>query len=234
MLICQWQPAHLRKPVHLPTFGQTSAFWTMAYNQFKKLDDLRKKLGLTDVVAPWLPEPPPALAPTERLLADLLEARQEALTTEKAKSEFIVVPILKELRRLSLNRFSIFSGCEFNVDRQMGLAGFCDFIISAEVQRLEITAPVLCLVEAKNAEIERGLGQCGAEMFAAQRFNQQEGRPNWPVFGCVTNAFSWCFLKLAADQLYIDPSYVPLTFTEPHRVLGVLLWVLDQSLPARG
>jgi hypothetical protein len=46
----------------------------------------------------------------------------------------------------------------------------------------------------------------------------------------VTNAFSWCFLKLEGQHLYIDPNYVPLTFAEPHRALGVLQWVLDQSL----
>jgi hypothetical protein len=45
-----------------------------------------------------------------------------------------------------------------------------------------------------------------------------------------TNVFLWCFLKLENQKLYIDPNYIPLTFTEPHRVLGVLQWILDESL----
>jgi hypothetical protein len=67
-------------------------------------------------------------------------------------------------------------------------------------------------------------------MYAAQIFNEREGNPKKQIFGCVTNAFSWCFLKLENKNLYIDPNYVPLTFTKPHEVLAVLQWILDESL----
>jgi hypothetical protein len=67
-------------------------------------------------------------------------------------------------------------------------------------------------------------------MCAAQLFNEREGNPRKVIYGCVTNAFSWCFLKLEAKTLYIDPNYVPLTFAKPHEVLGVLQWILDESL----
>jgi hypothetical protein len=202
---------------------------TMAYNKFKKLNQLATDFGIVYENTPFLPSINPIEA-SLRLLEDLQDASAIALTTEKAKSEHIVVPILKEFLRKHINQISYFSGFEFNVDSEKKLTGYCDFILSLKPRQLEIISPVFCLVEAKNAEIEKGLAQCGAEMYAAYIFNEKEGNPKKQIFGCVTNAFSWCFLKLENKNLYIDPNYVPLTFTEPHRVLGVLQWILDESL----
>ena len=202
----------------------------MAYNQFKKLAQLQEKLGINEIHKAWLPKNTTIPTITNFLIVALQEAEQESLMTEKAKSEYVVVPILKELRRLNIDKFSTFSGYEFNVDKLLGLSGYCDFLLSAEINKSEITAPVFCLVEAKDAKIEQGYAQCGAEMYAAHIFNERAGNPKKQIFGCVTNAFSWCFLKLENKNLYIDPNYVPLTFTEPQRVLAVLQWILDESL----
>ena len=202
----------------------------MAYNKFKKLETLRIQFGINEITAAWLPKSIPAIKSTKKLLEDLQEAALEFLTTEKAKSEYVVVPILRELRRINNYQFSTFSGFEFNVDSKIGLNGFCDFILSAETKKSEVSAPIICLVEAKNAEIERGLAQCGAEMYAAHLFNDQRGQPRKAIYGCVTNAFSWCFLKLENKNLLIDPNYIPLTFANPNEVLAVWQWVLDKSL----
>ncbi len=53
-----------------------------------------------------------------------------AVDTEKARSEFIIAPVLLELRRSLGARFGLFSGLELNVDSSRGLNGFCDFIPS--------------------------------------------------------------------------------------------------------
>ena len=202
----------------------------MAYNKFKKLEQLRKELNIEDSMNKWLPLSLSFGTVTPTLVEALEEASEETLTTEKAKSEFIVVPILKELRRHNHNKFKIFLGFEFNVDTKLKLAGFCDFMLSMNVDRMELTAPIFCLVEAKNDNVEKCLAQCGAEMYAAQLFNERKGQPQKVIYGCVTNAFSWAFLKLEGKNLYIDPNYVPLTFAEPHKVLAVLQWILDASL----
>jgi hypothetical protein len=202
----------------------------MAYNKFKKLEQLRKQFGLKDVLNNWLPlEFAPANV-SYKLLDSLEDAQTEPLGTEKAKSEYIITPVLRELKRNNPNKFSSFSGYSFEVDSDNDLNGFCDFILSAEANRAEITSPIFCLVEAKNDNVEKGLAQCGAEMYAAKLYNQQEGNPREIIFGCVTTAYSWCFLKLENNTLYIDPNYVPLTFTEPHKVLSVLQWILTESL----
>jgi hypothetical protein len=202
----------------------------MAYNKFKKLEQLRKQFGLKDVLNNWLPlELPPAQV-SAKLLDYLEDAMNEPLGTEKAKSEHIITPVLKELRRHNVNKFRTFSGYLFDVDSSKDLNGFCDFILSAEANRAEITSPIFCLVGATNDNVEKGLAQCGAEMYAAKLYNQQEGNPREIIFGCVTTAYSWCFLKLENNTLYIDPKHVPLTFAEPHKVLSVLQWILTESL----
>ncbi len=202
----------------------------MAYNKFKKLEQLRELLNINDEILAWLPKNIATANVSYKLLDALQDASLEPLSTEKAKSEYIVAPVLKELRRNNPNKFSSFSGYEFNVDSKQGLTGFCDFILTATPRKMEIMTPIFCLVEAKNDNVEKGLAQCGAEMYAAQIFNIQKGTPQKVIYGCVTNAFSWVFLKLEQNQLSIDTNYVPLTFTEPHRVLSILQWILDESL----
>ena len=201
----------------------------MAYDKFKKLSQLSERLGVEYQSQPFLPVIA-SIPVSQRLLSDLEDAIHIPLTTEKSKSEHIVVPVLKELLRDHLNEISYFSGFQFDVDASKDLSGFCDFILSAKARQLEVVSPIFCLVEAKNAEIEKGLAQCGAEMFAAQIYNEREGNPRNIIFGCVTNAFSWCFLKLEGKNLLIDPNYVPLTFSEPNRVMAILQWVLQSSL----
>src|SRR5947207_1806949 len=53
-----------------------------------------------------------------------------ANSTEKAKSEFIIAPVLVELRRLLTEQFDLFSGLEWDVDSSRGLNGYCDFILT--------------------------------------------------------------------------------------------------------
>ncbi len=202
----------------------------MAYNKFKKLEQLQDDFGISNFMENWLPVLSTYPKITNILEIALQEASQEALTTEKAKSESIIAPIIKELKRNNPNKFSYFSGFQFDVDSNQKLTGYCDFILSAETKKYEITIPIFCLVEAKKGEIEEGFGQCGAEMYAAQLFNNQKGHPQQAIYGCTTNAFSWCFMKLEGKNLYIDTNYVPLTFAKPHEVLAVLQWILDVSL----
>ncbi|TAD96581.1 MAG: hypothetical protein EAZ97_13740, partial [Bacteroidetes bacterium] len=196
----------------------------MAYNTFK-LKKLKEKFGIKNKSIPFLPKDLPIFDVSKQLLDDLIDVTGIGLGSEKAKSELIITPILREFRRKNIEKLSFFSGYEFNIDKKQGLNGFCDFIISTEINTVEIESPIFCFVEAKKDDIDGWLGQCGAEMYAAQIFNEREGNPKKNIYGCVTNAFSWCFLKLEQKNLYIDPNYIPLTFAEPHRVLGVLQWI---------
>ena len=72
-----------------------------------------------------------------------------AMNTEKARSEMIIAPILMETVRLTGHRVSLFSGITFDVDRDRGLSGTCDFLLANSPERFFLTHPVLTVVEAK-------------------------------------------------------------------------------------
>ncbi len=127
------------------------------------------------------------------------------IATEKARSEMIIAPILIELKKQFESNISLFSGREFNVDSKLGLIGYCDFIISKSPSQLIIKSPVAVIVEAKNDNIQLGLGQCVAEMVAAQILNQQQNN-NQTIYGSVTTGTNWKFMKLFDKVAEVDPN----------------------------
>lgn len=127
-----------------------------------------------------------------------------AINTEKARSELIVMNILVELRKIFHHKISLFSGIEFNIEKNKGLNGFCDFIISQSPQQLLLSSPVITLVEAKNDNIKIGLGQCIAEMIAADLFNKKMNNAIDTIYGVVTTGTNWKFLKLHKHSAYIE------------------------------
>jgi hypothetical protein len=127
-----------------------------------------------------------------------------AINTEKAKSEFIIAPILLELRRQLRGVFALFSGIELNVDPSRGLNGVCDFILSGANRQFVLSAPLVTIVEAKNDNLRSGLGQCIASMVAAQLYNERAGSEIKVVHGVVTTGSAWKFLRLEGTNLTID------------------------------
>ncbi|MEO1124983.1 MAG: hypothetical protein AAFX95_12955 [Cyanobacteria bacterium J06639_16] len=152
-----------------------------------------------------------------------------AINSEKARSEFLIAPILAEVRRQLDYRISLFSGTEFTLDAAQGLAGYCDFIISAAQEQYFITAPVVTIVEAKNENIVSGLGQCAATMVAAQYFNQQSDSCIDQVYGVVTSGTAWKFLTLKQTQLCIDATEYYIK-DEVGKILEILIQPLRQYL----
>ena len=110
-----------------------------------------------------------------------------AVNTEKSKSEIIIAPILLELRKLADRPISIFSGVAFNVDKEKGLTGTCDFIISRSSEQYFITAPVLTVAEAKKDNIHNGLGQCIAENVCREAIQRTRKERCGPCLRCCYN-----------------------------------------------
>ena len=121
-----------------------------------------------------------------------------------AKSELLIAPIFKELRRHNHFTISFYSGYLFDVQPENGLTGYCDYLFTTETQSIDIKAPVFCIVEAKNRSVEEGIAQAGASMIAAKIFNDRKQRPTEAIFGCVTTAYEWIFMKFNDNILEID------------------------------
>jgi hypothetical protein len=126
------------------------------------------------------------------------------VSTEKARSEFVIAPILVELWLLAGQKFGLHSGVDFPVDPEHGLVGVCDFVITRSPEQFFVKAPIVLLVEAKTEDITRGFGQCVAEMLAAQRFNDREGSPSDKTYGVVTAGAQWKFFELEGSIVRID------------------------------
>ncbi len=193
----------------------------MAYSDFT-LAKVRESFGLTVEEPNNLFADIAGISSSQYLQITLNEnvALATAINTEKARSELIIAPILLEIRRQFNFQIGFFSGSEFNVDSEQGLNGYCDYILTASSEIYEIRTPVLTLVEAKNENIKAGLGQCIAEMIAAQIFNQRQGNNVKSIYGAITTGTDWKFLQLKDKIIQIDKRdyYI----VEINQILGIL------------
>lgn len=124
------------------------------------------------------------------------------INTEKARSEFIIAPMLAEARRRAGPGVNVLPGVAFDIDKARGLTGFCDFLIARSPEIYYVRAPVVAVVEKE--DLTAGLGQCVAEMVAIRMFNEREGTSIPAVHGCVTSGSNWRFLELEGATLRID------------------------------
>ncbi len=166
-----------------------------------------------------------SIPPSTRLAEDIADGTQMTITSEKAKSEFLLAPIVKELQRKN-PQITLFSGINFSIEGEKLLNGTPDFMISARPRRADIEAPIFCMVEAKNGIIEDGFAQCAAEMYAARLFNKQMNEPYETIYGVVTNAFDWVFLRLEAEYIWIDTQRYFLN--DLPKILGIFQFIIDQ------
>jgi hypothetical protein len=63
-------------------------------------------------------------------------------------------------------------------------------------------------------------------MYAARLFNQQNNEPYDTIYGAVTNAYEWIFLKLEGNTVLIDKKRYYLN--ELPTLLGVLQFITNQ------
>ncbi len=164
--------------------------------------------------------------PSALLLAVLERNQRSRMGSEKAKSEKIIAPILEELEATNRGHLAIFSGYQFNIDRALGLTGFCDFIFSKDPKALDIQSPIFCIAESKNENLDNGVAQCIAEMYAAQIFNQKNNTELPAIYGTVTFGLQWKFLQLIDKQAVVDEKIYYLN--ELPKLLGVLNYIVNQ------
>jgi len=200
----------------------------MAYNKFT-LKKVQTQFNLTmETSLPLFRQVPP-IEPNARLikLLDDFVPIAVAIDTEKSRSEWIVAPILGELRLELASKMSIFSGINFEVDRKQQLTGFCDFLISQSPNQLTLTAPVVAIAEAKKDNIKAGLGQAIATMIAAQIFNEREGNPLEVIYGVSTTGTTWKFLNLIGQTVSVDSDEYHIS--NLNKIMGILTYMVTNK-----
>ena len=200
----------------------------MTYADFT-LDGVMDQFGLRVVSKPSVF----AVAAPITLSALLRDTLAESLPlawsvgTDKARAELITSPVLMEIWRQFGGQISLFSGVDFTVDAEAVLSGVCDFLFSLSPLQLIVQTPVVAVVEAKNDNIKSCIGQCVAEMLAAQRFNAVRDAALPSVYGAVTTGSNWKFLRLTDTTVTIDEAEYYIT--QPERIVGLLVSMIREA-----
>lgn len=197
----------------------------MSYSDFT-IAKVKRDLGIQIIEGRrFIPDTLEPIAPSSWLSGLLAEGLPLALSggSEKFRSELIIAPVLLEVRRILDRQISLFSGIEFSVDPERGLSGICDFLLSRSTEQLVIEAPAIVIIEAKKLDIAAGIGQCIAEMVAAQQFNQDQGIPIPVIYGSVSIGTAWKLLNLEGAIVTLD--LTEYTLPPVDQILSILAWM---------
>lgn len=196
----------------------------MAYRTFTA-KQIHEILGLTiQRLALFQNMTVPTVTPSARLQLVLETSLKMAITTEKAVSEYLVSPILTDIK-INNPSIELFSGEQLNVDKERNLNGEIDFLFTRTPNFLAIEAPVFSITEAKIGLIDKAIPQAAAQMYGARLFNEMEGYPLEIVYGAVTDGKTWRFLKLQNQILFIDENILYLDNLP--LLLGTLQYIVD-------
>ncbi len=199
----------------------------MGYSNFKTLRQALDRLEIEEINDNLFPNRED-LAPSDWLKKSLELAKEMPLTNEKSKSERIISPILLEISLYFKGNVTLYSGEDLYVDDKKDLAGPCDFFIAKHPKKSVMQAPIITLTEAKDQDIDYGQGQCLAQMYAAQLFNAQKGKPQPYIYGCAATGGEWRFMKLVGQQVVIhDETYY---LSDIEKILGVFQYIIQSYL----
>ena len=174
-----------------------AGYSSFSFKAVKKQFDLKSAKGiLFDDLQP--------LQPSDGLLDFLGKTSKMAIVSEKSRSEWIVAPIMVEMKSRNLDKMNVLSGENMDVAKEQSLTGECDFIFVKDPDALTVESLIFCLVEAEKNDLMSGIGQCAAQMVGARMLNEQDG-VNFPViYGCATTGLDWQFLKLENQLITIE------------------------------
>ena len=197
----------------------------MAYRDFT-LNKLEEKFSITSKIKSLFSQSDITTTTPDAWLSRSLEMGQKLrLRSEKMRSEVIVTPILLYLKGENSDFFTIYSGEVLNVDKELGLNGECDFLLAQNTDSYTIDTPIISVVEAKKHDIDLGINQCAAQMYGALLYNKKKEKPTEVIYGCVTTASDWQFMKLENNMLTIDKKIY--SIEELETILGIFQHIID-------
>jgi hypothetical protein len=175
----------------------------MAFSDFKTIADVQRKYGIRYLEKSFIATD--ELTPPESFVRDLQFYREtiDIFSSEASRSEIVISPLLREVYK------SHHAQCSFWIQKPLAfdetLCGTPDYMVSgrSELGKTVLEKPVLIIVEAKKNDFEQGWGQCLAELWAAERINNDRSKP---VYGVVTDANLWQFGKLLDNEFCREPA----------------------------
>ncbi len=138
-----------------------------------------------------------------------------SLESEITRREFLIAPIMFEVRHLTNAKLNSEYWIEFNHQ----LKGSLDYFLRDERN--------LLVVEAKNADLTRGFTQLAVEMIALDKSDEAASDL---IYGAVTTGREWHFGKLNRDTKTISQSIdsfaIPSNLEE---IVRILVGILEQK-----
>ncbi|HEX8738156.1 MAG TPA: hypothetical protein VF721_22670 [Pyrinomonadaceae bacterium] len=138
-----------------------------------------------------------------------------SLENEITRREFLIAPIMSQVRRLTQSKLRSEYWFEFNHQ----LRGSFDYYLRREND--------LLVVEAKNADLGRGFTQLAVELIALDKAEETDKNV---IYGAVSTGQEWQFAKLERQdkQIYQDINlYVLPAHLED--ILRILIGILERK-----
>lgn len=165
----------------------------MSFSQYRSLGETLKELTISFEEDNFMQEIPFAIP--DYFLADLEFMLNEGVVdnSEYAICENLIYPILKEVWKPLAKKFTLWSHQYLNYTAN--LTGFPEYILArrSPLGKVVFDKPYFLLIEAKQDNFDAAWGQCLAEMYAAQKLNDEF---EIAVFGITSNGERWQFGKL--------------------------------------
>jgi len=176
-----------------------------------KIDEAFKQLGVNELIR-WTIDFQ-ALEPSVFFQTRLQRLEHFDLSISEKAKELLIDAICEEVIQ-QYAQLKIWKEAPLKTDT---LTGFVDYLVTEKKAYLD--SPLLCVVEAKKDNFDKGLAQCLVEMQACQWNNMQNGK-QFDIYGIVTNGEVWKFYKLSvAGKVY---ETLPYSLGEMSNVLGIL------------
>jgi hypothetical protein len=185
---------------------------------------VKKQFGLKSVKGILFDNLTP-IEPSNWLLETFERTNEMTIISEKSRSEWIVAPIMTEVKHRNLDKMSILSGENMDVLKEQSLTGECDFVFVKDPYALYIESLIFCLVEADKHDLMVGMGKCIAQMVGARMLNEQDNVDFPVIYGCVTTGRDWQFLKLENQTITIEEN-LKYIIELPH-LLGTFQRIVD-------
>jgi hypothetical protein len=136
-----------------------------------------------------------------------------SLTSETAKREFLIAPILFEIAKETESRISV----EYPLDVDDRLSGYVDYLIRSKQE--------LVIIEAKKGDIDRGFNPLAVELIALDKY---EDEPPAALYGAITIGEVWRFAVLDRKSRHITKDIHSHTVPEDlERVFRILVGIME-------
>jgi hypothetical protein len=196
----------------------------MAFTDFKSIQQVQQTFNIKYTEENYIEYD--ELEPSPTFLEEFNFSRQniDVFSSEAARCENIIYPIIREVYKKYVAKFSLWSHHTLSYDEV--LTGTPDYLITSKspLGKTILGLPLIVIVEAKQNNFMAGWGQCLAELLAAQKLNQNE---TLPVQGVVTDGETWHFGKLVR-QVFIKNETV-LAISDLKKIFGAISCLLRDS-----